>query len=194
MNEIATKIYIPPTAKVRVKWEDRPENYSKENKNLIKNHFAKKYGINKNNISVSYIPVKLNTKGELVEISGANIDNIMDLNYQRALMKELIERDGKNVDFDRIIALDNKVNGDLTIDMTVSQHKKWSIKWLMLDNFLCFGEQNYIPFTKLKGLTVVNSVPANQGGKCVRADTKVNIQFDKEEIIKKLGFLPDELK
>ncbi len=165
MSETATKIYIPPTAKIRVKWEDRPENYSKENKNLIKNHFAKKYGINKNNISVSYIPVKLNNKGELVEISGANIDNIMDLNYQRALMKELIERDGKTVDFDRIIALDNKVNAELTIDMTVSQHKKWSIKWLMLDNFLCFGEQNYLPFSKLKGLTVVNSVPANQGGK-----------------------------
>ena len=45
MNEIATKIYIPPTAKVRVKWEDRPENYSKENKNLIKNK----------NITINYI-------------------------------------------------------------------------------------------------------------------------------------------
>jgi DNA repair exonuclease SbcCD ATPase subunit len=35
----------------------------------------------------------------------------------------------------------------------------------MIDNFLSFGEQNYIPFTKLKGLTIVNSIPPNQGGK-----------------------------
>lgn len=165
MTETVEKLYIPPTAKIKIKWEDRPENYSKENKNKIRNYFANKYGVNKNNVIVSYIPVKLNNKGELVEITGANIDNIMDMNYQRALMKELIERDNKNVDFDRIIALDNKVNGELTIDITQSQHKKWSVKWIMLDNFLCFGEKNYIPFSKLNGLTVVNSVPANQGGK-----------------------------
>ena len=64
----------------------------------------------------------------------------------------------------------------------------------MIDNFLSFGENNFASFTKLKGLTVVNSLPSNQGGKCVRADTQVVIQFDKDEIIKRLGFLPDELK
>jgi DNA repair exonuclease SbcCD ATPase subunit len=35
----------------------------------------------------------------------------------------------------------------------------------MIDNFLSFGENNYIPFSKFKGLTVVNSIPGNQGGK-----------------------------
>jgi hypothetical protein len=90
--------------------------------------------------------------------------------------------------------LDDKVNGELNVDLTVSQHRLWSIKWIMIDNFLSFGESNYVPFSKLNGLTIVNSIPSNQGGKCVRADTKVNIEFDKEEIIKKLGFLPDELK
>jgi hypothetical protein len=28
-----------------------------------------------------------------------------------------------------------------------------------------FGENNYLPFSKLKGLTIVNSIPENQGGK-----------------------------
>jgi len=129
-----------------------------------------------------------------IEITGANIENIMDITYQRELMKEWIKREGKIVDFDRIVSLDNKVNGELNLEDNSSRHTTWSIKWLMIDNFLSFGAQNYLPFNKLKGLTVVNSQPANQGGKCVRADTKVNIQFDKEEIIKKLGFLPDELK
>ena len=63
-------------------------------------------------------------------------------------MKELITRDGKSVDFDRIIALDDKVNGELNIDLNQSQHKTWTLKWLMVDNFLSFGEKNYMPFSK----------------------------------------------
>lgn len=185
---------ISPYSKIKVYWDDQPHNYSRENKIKVRNYFANKYGVSKNNINVIYRPVKFNENGDAIEITGAGIENIMDVNYQRSLMKELITRDNKNVDFNRIVALDDKVNGELNVDLTSSQHRSWSIKWVMVDNFLSFGENNYVPFNKLRGLTVVNSIPANQGGKCVRADTKVNIEFDKEEIIKKLGFLPDELK
>jgi DNA repair exonuclease SbcCD ATPase subunit len=159
------KLRISPYSRIKVEWTDRPENYSKESKNKVRNYFANKYGVNKNNINVVYKPVKFNENGDAIEITGAGIENIMDVNYQRALMKELIVRDNKNVDFNRIIALDDKVNGELNIDLTQSQHKSWSIKWIMIDNFLSFGENNYIPFSKFKGLTVVNSIPGNQGGK-----------------------------
>lgn len=165
ITDTETKIQIPPYAKIKVYWDDRPENYSKEAKTRVRNHFANKYGVNKNNITVVYRPVKYTDKGEVIEITGANIENIMDVNYQRALMKELIARDNKNVDFDRIIALDDKVNAELNVDLTQSQHKSWSLKWIMVDNFLSFGEKNYVPFSKLRGLTVVNSNPSNQGGK-----------------------------
>ena len=191
---IEEKLKISPYSKIKVYWDDQPHNYSKEAKTKVRNYFAKKYGVNKNNITVIYRPVKITDKGETIEITGASLENIMDVNYQRALMKELLSRDNKVIDFDRIVALDDKVNGQLNLDLTQSQHKSWSIKWIMVDNFLSFGENNYIPFSKLNGLTIVNSNPGNQGGKCVRADTKVSIRFDKEEIIKKLGFLPDELK
>jgi DNA repair exonuclease SbcCD ATPase subunit len=159
------KLRISPYSRIKVYWDDRPENYSKEGKNKVRNYFANKYGVNKNNINVVYRPVKFSETGDAIEITGAGIENIMDVNYQRALMKELITRDNKNVDFNRIIALDDKVNGELNLDLTQSQHKSWSVKWVMIDNFLSFGENNYIPFSKLKGLTVVNSTPANQGGK-----------------------------
>jgi hypothetical protein len=185
---------IPPYSKVKVEWLDRSENYSRANQTRVINHFANKYGISKSNISVTFKAVKKNANGDIIEVSGAGIENIMDINYQRSLMKEVIDRDGKVVDFNRILALDDKVNGELNVDLNESQHRSWSIKWVMVDNFLSFGENNYAPFSKLRGLTIVNSIPANQGGKCVRADTKVNIQFNKDEIIKKLGFLPDELK
>lgn len=156
---------ISPHSKFKIYWDDRPENYSKEAKTKIKNYFASKYGVNKNNINVVYRPVKINSNGETIEITGAGLENIMDVNYQRALMKELVERDGKVIDFNRILALDDKVNAELDFDVNVSQHRNWSIKWVMIDNFLSFGENNYFPFSKMKGLTIVNSIPENQGGK-----------------------------
>ena len=156
---------ISPYAKIKVYWDDQPHNYSKEAKNRIRNYFANKYGVNKNNINVVYRPVKRTANGDLIEITGAGIENIMDVNYQRALMKELIDRDGKNVDFNRIIALDEKVNAELNVDLNENQNKNWNVKWVMINNFLSFGEDNYLPFNKLKGLTIVNSIPANQGGK-----------------------------
>jgi DNA repair exonuclease SbcCD ATPase subunit len=156
---------LSPNAKVKIYWDDSPHNYSKDAKTKIKNYFASKYGFNKNNINIVYRPVKRTANGDIIEITGAGIENIMDVNYQRSLMKEYIDREGKNVDINRIIALDDKVNGDLNIDLNNIQHKSWAIRWVMIDNFLSFGEQNYVPFTKLKGLTVVNSIPQNTGGK-----------------------------
>ena len=156
---------ISPHAKIKVEWNDQPHNYSKEAKNKIRNYFANKYGVNKNNINVVYRPVSKTANGDLIEITGAGIENIMDVNYQRALMKELIDRDGKKVDFNRILALDDKVNGELNVDLNETQHRSWNVKWVMINNFLSFGEDNYLPFSKLRGLTVVNSIPANQGGK-----------------------------
>jgi hypothetical protein len=188
------KISIPRTAKVKVQWDDKPENYSKEAKLKIRNQIASKYGVDKANINVLYRPVKYNDKGEAIEITGAGIENIMDKNYQRQLMKEWLVREGKTVDIDRLMKLDDKVNSELTIDVSETRNKSWGIKWIMIDNFLSFGEENYVPFNKFKGLTVVNSVPSNTGGKCVRADTQVDIEFDEHELIRKLGFLPNELK
>ena len=156
---------ISPYAKIKVYWDDQPHNYSREAKNKIRNYFANKYGVNKNNINVVYRPVKRTANGDLIEITGAGIENIMDVNYQRALMKELIERDDKKVDFNRILALDDKVNGELNVDINEVQHRTWSVKWLMINNLLSFGEDNYIPFSKLRGLNIVNSIPSNQGGK-----------------------------
>ena len=164
-TEVTKKVNISPYSKLKVYWDDQPHNYSREAKNKVRNYFANKYGVSKNNINVIFRPVKFNEVGDAIEINGAGIENIMDIEYQRSLMAEIIKRDGKVVDFDRIIALDDKVNSTLDIDLTETQHRTWELKWLMVDNFLSFGPDNYLPFSKLKGLTVVNSIPANQGGK-----------------------------
>lgn len=158
-------ISLPQDSKIKVYWDDLPINYSKEGKVRVRNHFASKYGVSKHNVNVIYRPVKFNNKGDVVELDGMSMENIMDVNYQRALMKEIVDKDNKQIDFNRILALDEKVNNELNVDLTVSQHRSWSIRWVMINNFLSFGEDNYVPFSKLKGLTIVNSTPANQGGK-----------------------------
>jgi len=159
------KLNMSPYSRIKVYWDDKPENYSKEAKSRVKSHFSKKYGVNKNNVDVIYRPVKFSNNGEIIEITGANIDNIMDTSYQRELMKEWLKRENKNVNFERLISLDDKVNAELNIEDSQSNQNSWSIKWLSINNFLSFGENNYVPFNKLKGLTVVNSIPSNQGGK-----------------------------
>jgi len=159
------KVKIPVNAKIKVYWDDKPENYSKENKVTVRNHFAKKYGVSKSNINVVYRPVKINKKGETVEISGAGIENIMDVGYQRELFKEWLTREDKDIDFNRLCKLDDKINAELNIDATDTAHKSWSLKWMMLNGFLCFGEKNFVSFSNLDGLTIVNSYPENQGGK-----------------------------
>ena len=159
------KLKIPVNAKIKVYWDDKPENYSKENKITVRNHFAQKYGVAKANINVVYRPVKINKKGEVVEISGAGIENIMDTGYQRELFKEWLIREDKDVDFDRLIKLDETINIELNIDSSDTAHKSWSLKWMMINGFLCFGANNFVSFSNLNGLTIVNSYPENQGGK-----------------------------
>ena len=187
-------VKVPPYAKIKVYWDDKPENYSRESRSRVKKYFSKKYGIPPQNVNVVYRPVRTNSKGEAVEIDGANINNIMSVPYQRGLFKEWLDREGKNVDFNRIIALDDKVNGELTIDLEEKLHKKYKLSWLLVNNFLSFGPNNYFPVENYNGFTVVNSEPSNQGGKCVRYDTKIKVKYNVDEIVKKLGFLPDELK
>ena len=189
------KLQVPIHAKIKVYWSDYPENYSRESRTRVKKYFATKYGVDSQSINVVYKPIKRNTSGEVVEIDGANIENIMSTQYQRELFKEWLVRENKEeIDFQRILALDDKVNGELDIDTDSEGHKKYRLKWMMVNNFLSYGENNYFPVDRFKGFTVVNSTPANQGGKCVRYDTKIKIKYNIDEIVKKLGFLPDELK
>lgn len=159
------RIKVAPKAQLYVYWSDLPEKYSREDRNKVRNYFASKYNVPKNNINVIFQPLKLNEKGEKIEITGAGIDNILDVNYQQQLFKQWIEREKKTVDFDRLLALDAKVNESINFSENTFTHRTWSLKQLAINNFLCFGENVNIPFTKLRGLSMVTSEPKNMGGK-----------------------------
>jgi len=185
---------IPINAKVRVYWDDLPENYNRQAKIQIINYFSKKYNLPRKSINVIFRPVKIDKDGNRISITGANLENVMDINYQRQLFKEWLIREKKDVSFDDIIKLDDKVNMEVKHDITELRQRKYRLKWVKLNNFLCFGEVQPIHIDRLKGIVCVSSEPRNQGGKCLVGNSKVMIKFNEEEIIKKLGFLPDELK
>ena len=162
---VKTQVLVPPYGKIKVYWDDKPENYSRESRTRVKKYFANKYSVPPQSVNVVYRPVKISKTGEVIKIDGATIDNIMSVPYQRELFKEWLIRENKDIDFDRIIALDTKVNGELNLDLEDKLHRKYRLKWLSVNNFLSYGEGNYFPVDKFKGFTVINSNPANQGGK-----------------------------
>lgn len=171
------KITVPHNAKVKIQWSDKTENYSREAKLKIRNDFSKKYNLNKENITVIYTPVKADKNGNLIEITGAGVENIMDVNYQRQLMKTWFDNEKKEVDFDRLIKLDDKINTDISFDGEDVKQKSYSLKWISINNFLCFGENNFISFDNLYGLNVITSFPSNYGGKTTFSVDSVKFLF-----------------
>ena len=159
-----TKITIPSKATVRVQWEDEPQNYTKDKVKRIEHYFAEKYNVEK--VQVIFKPKKVDSVNGEVEMSIT--DNVMDSNYQRRLFKEWLDNNQINVDWERLLRLDDKVNDKLKQIRDVEyRYRNWYIKELEWDNFLSYGDGNKLTFDNLKGVTVITSNPANMGGKTV---------------------------
>lgn len=156
------KVSIPAKASVRVMWEDTPENYTKDRVKRIEQYIAEKYNVSK--VQVIFKPKKQDTEHGQVEMSIA--DNVMDTTYQRKLFKEWLEGSKIDVDWDRLLRLDDKVNDKLKQIRDIEyRYRNWYIKELEWDNFLSYGDGNKLSFDGLRGITTISSNPANQGGK-----------------------------
>ena len=168
MGKTLTKVHVPEKAHIRVDWEDYPENRTVESKNRVKSYFSKKYGVPTTSIKINFIPIIKNKEGKTIDISDGLIENIMDEEYQRKLFAEWLKRNETNVDFSRLCKLDDKINEVLFEgDIEDYRYRRWELKNLWIDNFLSYGDNNTLDYTKLKGLNIVKSEPANQGGKSI---------------------------
>ena len=162
------KLIIPKNSFIRVDWQDYPENRTLETISRVKTYFAEKYKLPLTSIKLNFIPIIKNTAGKVVDITDGLIDNILDSAYQRGLFAEWIKLNNIDIEFERLCRLDDRVNEVLINDGKEDiRYRRWSIDKLWMDNFLSFGEENIIEYSNLKGLTVVNSTPANQGGKTI---------------------------
>lgn len=159
------KLEIGQESKVSIKWKVLPIDYSHETEANIAVKFANKYGIPKENVKVEPVFVNAKKNGEEAELTNEAIHNIQDPKFQQELFKEFIkERKIENVDFDKIIEIDNLINSNINYEL-YEKNKKYSIKWMKWSNFMSYGPDNYIDFTNFKGLIHLSSIPANQGGK-----------------------------
>jgi DNA repair exonuclease SbcCD ATPase subunit len=166
MAKTLKKVDIPSKAKLRVIWEDNQENYTKERQKRVASYFSEKYG--NNNVQVIFRPKKVDIEGTEIEMTVA--DNVMDPIYQRKLFKEWLEVNNVDVDYERVLALDKKVNDKLSQEREVDyRYRNWFIKELEWSNFLSFGDNNKLSFRELEGITIVDSVPENMGGKTTMA-------------------------
>lgn len=174
-------VNVPTNAQIRVDWQDYPENRTLETINRVKSYFSNKYNVPKTSIKINFSPIIKNNSGKIIDITDGLIDNIMDSAYQRSLFKEWLNLNEVTVDYDRLCKLDDRVN-EVLLDSEDEdiRYRRWSIKNIWLDNFLSFGDGNKIDYKNLSGLTVVKSLPANQGGKTIfTIDTLLFLFFGK---------------
>lgn len=176
---------------IKVVWEDVPENFTSEKIRRVKSYFQDKYNAKSVQVITKTLVNNNDTKLTSLEAS----DNILDVQYQKQLMKEFIKENGITTKWELIDRLDNRVNGEIDKSNENSvKYNKWYIKKISFSNFLSFGDNNEIDYTTLDGISVIESSPKNFGGKCVDENTEIEIEFNEDEIITILGFLPDELK
>jgi len=147
---------------VQVIWEDTPENFTQERIKSVKQYFMKKYVSSNVNVIT-----KVKTSEDVQQTIDVAV-NIMDKNYQKELIKNLLVTKGLDNHFDDIMNIDVAVeNKMLSEDNEVSPFKRWYIKKVEFSNFLSYGENQVLDFDKCNGITVVESNPPNFGGKTV---------------------------
>lgn len=161
---MTNKVKIPENASLRVFWEDKAENYTQQKRKKVESYFRGKYNVKK--VNVIFKPTKINEETGEVEIDIS--ENIMDDNYQKKLFASWLSLTNHEVEWERLLALNTKVQEKLTQERDIDyRHRSWKIKKIEFDNFLSFGEGNMVDYEKLNGITVISSTPPNFGGKTI---------------------------
>lgn len=186
MNKITEKSYI------KVKWDGAPEEFTKEKQARIKAYIQNKYGCK--NVTVQFNPI--NATGS--EYTLDQSENIYDLANQRKLIEQFITENKLDVNIEDIMRLDDRVNDQMKQQKDVDfTYRKLKIKRIWFGPFLSFGPDNEFPVEDLSGLTVVNSIPHNFGGKTTATvDLLLYLFFNKTTKTKRDGeifniYLPD---
>ena len=162
---MSKKVNIGQKAKVNIKWNVRPLDYSHETESEIISKFAKKYGIPKENVKVEPVFITKSVNGDNVPLTDGMLGNVQDPKFHQELFKRYIEeKEINDVDFDAIVEIDNSINSEIDYE-SYDKRKKYTVKWIKWSNFMSYGENNFVDMQKLDGLVLLTSEPANQGGK-----------------------------
>jgi DNA repair exonuclease SbcCD ATPase subunit len=150
---------------IRVDWEDVPEAFTQERIKRIKHYFQEKYKTKHVAVkTIAIVDKSANTKLRTLEVS----DSILDPEYQKKIVREYIMENNIDVKWEHLSRLDDKVNAKLiekNEGAATIRYNKWMLKKIEFSNFLSYGENNVLDYTKLGGITVIESNPPNFGGK-----------------------------
>jgi DNA repair exonuclease SbcCD ATPase subunit len=158
-------INVGKKAKVEIVWNVLPIDYSREKEANIITKMAKKLNLPKEAIRVEPRFITKNDKGEDVSFTNDIITNIQEPKFQLKLFKDYLVNNGiQDYDFQMIVDIDAEINARIDYDV-YEKYRKYNVKWLRWDNFMSYGPDNFIDFTSMKGLVLLNGRPANQSGK-----------------------------
>ena len=156
---------IKTTDRIVVDLEILPIDYNEQKKRALRKEVAEKYGVPERNVTINYKPVTVAEDGTRVSLAGDVVRSVQDPRHQKNMMRAYIEANGyTDVDWDEIDAIDSQVNAFVDFDQ-YSRYRNYKFKYVKWSNYLSYGPDNFFDFTKLHGLVLLNSEPANQGGK-----------------------------
>lgn len=127
------------------------------------------------------------------ELNANIVGDVSDLSFQTQLIRDYLERQFllDSVELDKIAVINNDINSMIT-SPSATTNIIWKPIKFEFSNMFSYGENNKIDFEKANG--IIGIFAANSSGKCVNPNTKIDIEYDEQYILDKLGFIPDELK
>ena len=140
-------------------------DYNDKKKEALRHTIAEKYGVPVKQVEVNFIPITVDENGEKMSLASNIINDIQDPKFQVHLFEEYVKlKNIEDVDMEDIKKIDSQVNAYVDFD-SYSKFKSYKIKYMKWDNYLSYGKGNYMDFTKLHGLVLLNGMPENMCGK-----------------------------
>ena len=94
--------------------------------------------------------------------------NILDKDQQKNMIRSYLESKSQQNYLDQVLEIDKNVESRILLNSEDNfAFRKWYIKKIEFSNFLSYGENQVVDFTRLDGITAVESNPPNFGGKTV---------------------------
>lgn len=140
-------------------------DYNDKKKEALRHEIAEKYGVPVKNVEINFVPITIDEKGEQISLASNIINDIQDPKFQLQLFNDYIKLKGiEDVNMEDIEKIDAQVNAFVDFD-SYSKCKSYKIKYMKWNNYLSYGKDNYMDFTKLHGLVLLNGNPENMCGK-----------------------------
>ena len=156
---------IKPTDKLIFDLRMLQIDYNDKKKEALRHEIAEKYSVPVKNVEINFIPITVDENGEKMSLASNIIKDIQDPKFQINLFEEYLKlKQIEDVDMEDIKKIDAQVNAYVDFD-SYSKYKSYKIKYMKWNNYLSYGKSNYMDFTKLHGLVLLNGMPENMCGK-----------------------------